>query len=865
MSELHEFFDPGLHFDWLARMASSRLATGDGAAAFRFVDRRCRSLAPNARDFLLRAEASRLSGYAGEAIEDLERALTIDPTDILANRSALRWGNPPMREAAAWQLLADPLTDTAALKEAIAFDFERGRRLIVSLHRFERSLRGWIVWRGAAAIDVRVVNGPNDCDFSVAPDSAHPLADGDRFAADISIDDHRSSVSRVEFLIDGAVVRSLDMLPSIVHRPRGGRVTSAAAMAGAAPKLLTIVIPMYEGYETSRACLASVHRSAAVETKIVIVNDSSPNQDLSNFLDAYAESHDVELLKNDVNIGFAASVNGALRQRERGDVLLLNSDVVLPPGAVDRLIAAAYVSDDVGTVTPLSNNGEFTSFPWPNETNPLPSAEAIERIAKAAAAANGSQVVDLPNGIGFCLYIKATCLEAVGLLPDLYSRGYFEDVDLCLKAAEKGFRNVCAVGVYVGHAGTISFGSAKRALVVRNRAIIEARFPHYRARCEAFLAADPLKPMRAAIELALPPNQEIILMCSSAGRPRMAAETRGRQIGSAETEGLVVHCTSDTLVGSVDLSGLVADAPQSLRFSFLHGKGLAALRRYLQRLKIIRVEIFHPAMIPDSLLSEYLALKSRLELNCADIEWFGEATHGGERQCRDLGATAPCPECLSASSASSSIRVGRSESRRRLRTAFERADAVRPADRMTEMFCRRTFGSKTISLAPRAIEPAAIGALTSTRRVALGVLVPCRSALIDRQIVFLGREFARRGGEMDIIVLGQGVDDLALMASLNVFVVGPVEDAEYGRLLNQYAIAALMLPHRTSFFGLLDWIAGAAKLPKAYFDCSFGRLAVGPLDLALDPRICATKAALAIADWHHKIIEPREEMVDIVV
>ena len=46
----------------------------------------------------------------------------------------------------------------------------------------------------------------------------------------------------------------------------------------------------------------------------------------------------------------------------------------------------------------------------------------------------------MPSGVGFCLYITRAGMEAVGQLSEIYSRGYYEDVDFCLKAHEMGLR-----------------------------------------------------------------------------------------------------------------------------------------------------------------------------------------------------------------------------------------------------------------------------------------------------------------------------------------------------------------------------------------------------------------------------------------
>src|SRR5262249_28902097 len=109
----------------------------------------------------------------------------------------------------------------------------------------------------------------------------------------------------------------------------------------------------------------------------------------------------------------------------------------------------------------------------------------------------------VPSGIGFCLYITRACLNAVGSLSERFERGYLEDVDFCLRARAKAFRNVCAASVYVGHHGSKSFGREKRRLVVRNLGVLDQRFPLYRTECRAFEAADPLRFARAALDRVL--------------------------------------------------------------------------------------------------------------------------------------------------------------------------------------------------------------------------------------------------------------------------------------------------------------------------------------------------------------------------
>ena len=88
-------------------------------------------------------------------------------------------------------------------------------------------------------------------------------------------------------------------------------------------------------------------------------------------------------------------------------------------------------------MTPLSNNGEETSFPVANKLNPLGSIDEVLAIDAIAAAVNAGRVVDIPNGTGFCLYVTRECLDAVGSLSEDFYRGYVEDVDFCFTPVQR--------------------------------------------------------------------------------------------------------------------------------------------------------------------------------------------------------------------------------------------------------------------------------------------------------------------------------------------------------------------------------------------------------------------------------------------
>ena len=262
-----------------------------------------------------------------------------------------------------------------------------------------------------------------------------------------------------------------------------------------------VVIPVYRGLSQTLACLDSVLASIPRGTRVWVVEDASPEPDLVAALEALAQRKRIRLIRQPENLGFPAAANAGLRACAPRDAVLLNSDTLVPPGWLDRLRAAAYSAPDIGTVTPLSNDGTIMSYPDPGGGNPVPDLAASIATDALAQQANADSVVDVPTGVGFCLYLRRDCLEEAGLLrEDSFAQGYGEENDLCLRARHLGWRSVAATGVFVAHIGGQSFGSARSHLLRRNLAVLNRLHPGYDALIAVHVAADPLASARRRID-----------------------------------------------------------------------------------------------------------------------------------------------------------------------------------------------------------------------------------------------------------------------------------------------------------------------------------------------------------------------------
>ncbi len=285
-------------------------------------------------------------------------------------------------------------------------------------------------------------------------------------------------------------------------------------------KNVDVIIPVYDGYAETVACLESVLNTIdALWARLVVVNDCSPNAAITAYLRQLAAMRpEFVLLENATNLGFVATANRGMAYDVSRDVLLLNSDVEVAGDWLQRLRDAAYVNDSVGSVTPFSNNATLCSFPNICKDNQLlfglSCAQIDERFAELFSAAD---IVDLPTGIGCCMYIRRECIERVGLFDEqTFGRGYGEENDWCQRAMAAGWRNVHLANCFIYHKGGVSFRDEQDPRIAQAIQILDKRYPNYHRSIQELIAKDPAKGyrIRAMLDLFARQNKPKIAFIS---------------------------------------------------------------------------------------------------------------------------------------------------------------------------------------------------------------------------------------------------------------------------------------------------------------------------------------------------------------
>lgn len=264
--------------------------------------------------------------------------------------------------------------------------------------------------------------------------------------------------------------------------------------------LVEIVICVHNARDDVQRCLESILRHTRPPYALLLVDDGSDPPTAAFLADFAAQQPQARLLRSQESTGYTFAANRGLRQSSAPFALLLNSDTIVTPGWLDRLLACAESDPAIGVVGPLANTASYQSIPalsaggdWAE--NPLPDGWTLDAWAEAIAARSPRLYPELPLLNGFCLLIRREVIDAIGYFDEAaFGAGYGEENDYGLRARAAGWRLALADDAYLFHAQSRSYShSRRRELSQRAAALLAERYgSHPIAEAEASLRDGPV-------------------------------------------------------------------------------------------------------------------------------------------------------------------------------------------------------------------------------------------------------------------------------------------------------------------------------------------------------------------------------------
>ena len=207
---------------------------------------------------------------------------------------------------------------------------------------------------------------------------------------------------------------------------------------------LSIIIVSYNARADLERCLQSLHSPApSIAHEIVVVDNQSTDESAA----AARRWPGVKVIEAGSNLGFARANNIGIRASTGTSLLLLNSDTVVPPAAIDRLVAELERHPEAAVIGPRLVDGrgraELSFGPMLGPVSELRQKLLFRGQVNGLAVLSSivERATRQPHAPGWvtgaCLLVRRLDAEAVGLLDERYFM-YTEDVDFCAAIRARG-------------------------------------------------------------------------------------------------------------------------------------------------------------------------------------------------------------------------------------------------------------------------------------------------------------------------------------------------------------------------------------------------------------------------------------------
>ncbi len=200
---------------------------------------------------------------------------------------------------------------------------------------------------------------------------------------------------------------------------------------------IDVVIPTFNGLNLLKQNLPSLFKLAPGQLNKVIIVDNGSTDDTKSFLDQNYKS--IVYLKNNSNLGFSRAVNRGMSVSNADYVVLLNNDVSVEK---DFLVDPLKLMEKDKNLFAVNFNETESSWPlvsWSKGKMQFTRSAKKDKMYFTAWASGGSSMV------------RRSIYNQLGGLNEVFSPGYWEDIDLGWRAWKAGWSIIWTPNSLVTH------------------------------------------------------------------------------------------------------------------------------------------------------------------------------------------------------------------------------------------------------------------------------------------------------------------------------------------------------------------------------------------------------------------------------
>lgn len=225
-------------------------------------------------------------------------------------------------------------------------------------------------------------------------------------------------------------------------------------------KMVTVIIPNFNGLAFMEPCFAALDRQDCRDFEVLVVDNGSSDGSVE-----WLKARGIRTIFLETNTGFTGAVNVGIRAAETKYVLLLNNDTEVMPGFVREMIGAIEASRKIFAVSGkmiqfynrdlMDDAGDMYSLlGWAFQRGVGQSSDGYNREMEVFSACAAGAI-----------YRRAV-FDEIGLFDEMHF-AYLEDIDVCYRAKIFGYHNRYCPKAVMFHVGSGTSGSKYNSFKVR--------------------------------------------------------------------------------------------------------------------------------------------------------------------------------------------------------------------------------------------------------------------------------------------------------------------------------------------------------------------------------------------------------------
>lgn len=278
------------------------------------------------------------------------------------------------------------------------------------------------------------------------------------------------------------------------------------------PPSVTLIVPTRNGFDLLYRCVESIFRKTTYPNfELIIVDNQSDNPATLNYLTQLERERKVRVLRYDASFNYSA-INNFAAQYARGEIIgLINNDLeVITPEWLEEMVSQAarpeigavgamlyYPDNTIQHAGVILGLGGVAGHPYKNRPRGYSGQASRALLCQNLSAVTGA-----------CMVLRWRVFEEVGGLDETHLPIAFNDVDLCLRIREQGYRILWTPYAQLYHHESFSRGYEE---TLEKQARFQREVEYMKQRWGELLLNDPAYNLNLTLDretfmLAFPPR-----------------------------------------------------------------------------------------------------------------------------------------------------------------------------------------------------------------------------------------------------------------------------------------------------------------------------------------------------------------------